>query len=129
MKHLTDYIEKKQSKAFKKYGAFFAFGQKQFNEKRKEGVKYMNLGLGLICPSENASKLCEKLNKISKKGIKQDLRENGVDGVIVRELYNHECFYSGEWRNAIDALEGYNITEEQIYQAYCKELINQEDED
>ena len=37
-------------------GAFFAFSQSQFDEQKKEGVIYVSMGAGLICPKENADK-------------------------------------------------------------------------
>lgn len=52
-----------------KHGAFWAFGDKQFEEKRVEGVKYCQLYAGLICPVDNYTALAEdlglKLKKVS----------------------------------------------------------------
>ena len=53
MKYLINYIEEAQTKAFEKAGAFFAFSDKQFEEQKKEGVRYSYMGAGLICPKEN----------------------------------------------------------------------------
>lgn len=64
--------EKKESKIdviMKKYGAFWAFGNKQFEEQRQEGVQYCQLYTGLICPVDNhkalAADLGLKLKKVS----------------------------------------------------------------
>ena len=46
-------------KLFKDTGAFFAFSNEQVDEQKQEGVKYVSLGAGMICPKENASRLCE----------------------------------------------------------------------
>ena len=51
----------------KKYGAFFAFGNAQFDEQRKEGVKYASLGAGLICPVDTYRELCKELGLKLKK--------------------------------------------------------------
>jgi hypothetical protein len=64
MKFLSDYMNENQSALFAKTGSFFAFGQKQFDEKKKEGVVYVNMGGGLICPKENAKQLNDGLNDI-----------------------------------------------------------------
>jgi hypothetical protein len=40
MKYLTDYTQEAQTKLFEEKGVFFAFSNKQFEEQRKEGIKY-----------------------------------------------------------------------------------------
>lgn len=45
----------------KKYGAFWAFGEEQFDEQKKYGVKYVSFGMGLMCPKENVQKLNSEL--------------------------------------------------------------------
>ena len=61
--------EDKTAIIMKKYGAFFAFGNAQFDEQRKEGIKYVSLGMGLIAQADNYRELCEemglKLKKVS----------------------------------------------------------------
>lgn len=118
MKYLSDYIEEAQSKAFKDNGAFFAFSDDQFYEKRVEGVTYVSCGIGLICPKENAKKLMDELDIIAKKGMEQDLRENGKDGVIERELSNYECYYTGDITDAVDSLIDYGITGDDVIAVY-----------
>lgn len=114
MKYLQDYQEAAQSEAFRKYGAFFAFSSKQFHEQRKEGVKYTHLGLGLICPSDNAKTLTDALKSINEAAIKQDMVENGKKAIIWRELANHECQISGHPEACLEKLAGYPITKEEI---------------
>ena len=48
MKYLSHYTEEATTKLLTKYNGFFAFGQKQFDEAKKEGVKYVDRGAGLI---------------------------------------------------------------------------------
>ena len=126
MKHLQDYQEAKQSELFTKTGSFFAFGDKQFNEAKKEGIKYVSLGAGLICPKETVKELITGLNAISKKAIAKDLKENGKEAIIIRELHNHECFYTGDYLNAVNSLKGYGFSIDEIRQAYNKEKTNVE---
>lgn len=63
MKYLSHYLEEAQTKAFEKAGAFFAFSNSQFDEKKKDGVKYVDMGAGLICPKENMVTLARELNQ------------------------------------------------------------------
>lgn len=118
MKYLSDYLRDEQTRIFNENGAFFAFGNAQFEERRKEGVTYTQLGSGLIVPVENAEKVSDALEVCLKNGIESDIAENGIDGVIRRELNNHECFYDGDLSRCVEALEGYNISLEQIVSVY-----------
>lgn len=121
MKYLINYIEEAQTKAFNKAGAFFAFSDKQFDEQKKEGVEYSHIGAGLICPKENCKSLVEALGAIHKAGMEQDLKENTKEGVIKRELANHEAYYTGSIDSTFDALEAYGITAQEILTVFRTE--------
>ena len=132
MKYLTDYIEDKQTEAFNKAGAFFAFSDEQFEEQEVKGVKYTSLGVGLICPVDNGIELIKTLDNIVKNGIKQDLKENGKRNIIERELENHEFAYHHELEQTIEALSDYPITEkeiEEVGRGYLKEFYKREEEE
>lgn len=118
MKYLNDYTQEETTKAFEKAGAFFAFSDKQFEEKKKEGIKYMSCGAGLICPELTAKQLMKDLDDVEKNGIKQDLEENGPEKIIARELRNHEAFYTGDISSTMDALDGYGFSKEKIVEVY-----------
>ncbi|WP_075344098.1 DUF7659 family protein [Tenacibaculum agarivorans] len=124
MKSLCDYVSKKQSELFKTTGTFFAFSGQQFEESRIKGEKYTQFPGGMFCLSEHADTLLEGLKQIQKEGIQQDLEENGVDKIIVRELYNYETFLTYDLADVIEALEDYPITKEQIELAFEKEKGN-----
>lgn len=126
MKTLSSFTEAPQSQLFAQLGAFFAFGQAQFDEKRKESVDYVSLSSGLIVPKENAKALITGLSEITSKGIAQDLAENGREAIIRRELLNYECFYVGSVTDAAEALESYGITLDEINAVYRKMLANEE---
>lgn len=53
----------KISQVLSKYGAFWAFGEAQFNEQKQEGIKYISLGAGLICPKDNFQDFKNELDK------------------------------------------------------------------
>lgn len=121
MKYLNDYTEDQINKIMEQYGAFFAFSNQQFDEKKKEGIKYVSCGAGLICPKDNAMQLMKDVIDVGQKGRKQDIQENGHEAIIKRELINHEAYYTGDVDSTVDALDGYNITREAIVAIYNKE--------
>ncbi|HBB9944267.1 hypothetical protein JHS95_23485 [Vibrio parahaemolyticus] len=123
MKYLSDYTQQPQTALFDELGAFFAFSNKQFDEAKKEGIEYVSLGMGMIVPKNNAKKLVERLEEIQKEGIKQDIAENGKEAIIRRELFNHECFYTGDICDCVEKLDEYGYSYDDIYQVYshiCK---------
>lgn len=124
MKYLSDYSKDGITDLLNKLGGFYAFSDAQYNEVKREGVEYVSLGMGLICPKENAKALQEGLIEVSKNAIQQDLKENGKENIIKRELSNHEAYYTGEISDTYGALVAYGITEAEIYEVYRKELPN-----
>jgi hypothetical protein len=128
MKHLSDYTQEAQTAAFDKAGAFFAFGTEQFKEKQKEGVKYVSMGAGLICPKDTAKGLHEDLSRAANEGIQADIKENGVNNIIIRELSNYETYYTGDISDTVSALSGYDITDEQVQTVYLSERKNHYDD-
>lgn len=118
MKYLSDYTENGISEALEKFGGFFAFSDKQFNEAKKEGVKYTQIGHCLICPVENAIALSKAIIEVHDRAVQQDLQENGKDAIIERELYNYEAFYTGEIDDTVDAVKVYGFTHDDVLLVY-----------
>lgn len=118
MKYLSNYMEEKQTAAFNDAGAFFAFSTKQFEESKKEGINYMNVGSGLICPEDKARELIARLELIHKEAIKQDIEENGIENIIERELHNHEAGYTMEIDDTFEALRAYGITKAEVIKKF-----------
>jgi hypothetical protein len=88
MKTLNNYTEQPIAEAMTKAGAFFAFGNKQFDEQKKEGIKYISMGMGLICPKENADQLAKDMDEAIKKGkadYKADLKAR-ADALKIEQL-------------------------------------------
>ena len=128
MKYLSNYIEDKQTALFDRLGIFFAFSNKQFDEGKKEGVKYSSLGSGIICPVGKSEEFYDCLDKIVKAGIHQDICENGSENIIKRELSNHECYYTGDVSDCVDKLVDYGITKDQILIVFRDERANHYDD-
>ena len=118
---ITKITQDKVSELFERKGAFFAFSNEQFKEAQKPGVKYVSLPGGMICPAVHAKSIFTDLDKIYAEGIQEDLKVNGKTKVIIRELYNHEAFYTGDLDTVLDALVGYGVTIEEVQSAYQSE--------
>ena len=57
MKYLNDYTQDAISKVIKDNGGFFAFSNKQFEENKQDGIKYVRLYGGLISPKNNVKNI------------------------------------------------------------------------
>lgn len=110
MKYLQDYVNEKQTQALDKAGAIFAFSMEQFNESKKEGVKYVNAGMGMLCPKDTIDELIADLNRIHEEGMQEDIRENGLEKIILRELNNHEAYYTRDLHDTFEAVKDYGVT-------------------
>jgi hypothetical protein len=122
MKYLSEYTQDAQTAAFDKAGAFFAFGGSQLAAQRVPGVAYCDMGAGLVCPRDNAKELALRLATIQADGIAADIRENGVEAIIRRELENHEAYYTGTTGDTADSLAGYGIETSEIKRVFQGEL-------
>jgi hypothetical protein len=111
-------MEEQQTKVFNDTGSFFAFSPAQFEKQKQEGVVYVSVGSGLICPQEHAFNVVEKLDSIYTTAIAEDLDENGKEGVIERELANHEAYYTCSIQDTLQALKDYGITNAEILAVY-----------
>lgn len=119
---LSKYIEKEQTACFEKHGVFFAFSSKQFDEQKVEGVSYAVLGAGVVCPADNAEAFLEDHKNIVKKGMALDIKENGKEAIIHRELCNYECYYTGDYIDAMIILRDYGFTEEEVKEVFLEKL-------
>lgn len=126
MKYLSNYTEEAMSKLWEETGAFFCFSDDQFNSQRKEGIEYVSLGAGLVSPKDKIRQVIEGMDRVRTEGIKKDKEENGKENIIKRELYNYECFYTGDYSDAVSALTEYGYSEEDVKEGYRKERENAE---
>lgn len=76
----------------------------------------------MYAPTVNAKALAEAIDNVVTTGIQMDIKENGKEYVILRELRNYECFYSWDLHDCICALSDYPITEEEIETAFHKHV-------
>ena len=121
MKYLQNYSEEKINKTIKNNGGFFAFSNKQFNENKKDGIIYCRLYSGLIVPKNKADYIIKQIDKISKKAIKQDIKENGIKNIIFRDCKNLELQFSYNGIEEImNYLKDYNFNKKDIEKYYNK---------
>jgi hypothetical protein len=114
MKTLSSYTEARTTELLNSTGAFFAFGQKQMDEQKVEGITYTSMGGGLIVPIVNAAQFADGFKTIMSESIAQDIAENGKPAIIRRELANHEAQITSDISDTVEALEGYGISEEEV---------------
>ena len=71
-----------------KHGAFWAFSNSQFDEQKREGVKYISLGAGLVCPIDNAKILSKELDETIKlvKKEEKDKRDARAKALKIEKL-------------------------------------------
>lgn len=100
---LNKYFDAELTKLLEKYNGFFAFSNKQFDEAKKEGHKYISLDGGLLLgrPADSeltgqqwADKFFEEMEVITKESARLDLEEFGLERIIRYELDNHETQYT-----------------------------------
>jgi len=119
---MSELVQKEVSKAIEKHGVFFAFSSKQFDEGKKEGVKYVDMGGGCLCPKENVEAFINDMDSGAKKGIKNDVHKYGAKKIIAREYFNHECQITNDTRDMRDALVNHI---EQYPQLFTEILIKE----
>ena len=124
MLYLSEIMENRQTELFNKKQVFFAFGNDQFKEgmekhKIPKETKMVKMGAGMFCPSENAKDVINQMDNIYKESIKEDMKQ-GKDKVILRELSNHECFWTGDITDCVEKLSDYPIKEDEIIKVYRK---------
>lgn len=124
MKYLQDYMEARQSQLFEETDSFFAFSQKQFDEGKKEGIKYVQMGGGMFTNQKHVEKVINGLERIYKESIEQDIADHGYTAIIRRELSNHEAYYTGDITSTVEALEGYKIPTELIRLCFRDKTAN-----
>lgn len=118
-------VEEKQTDLFNKNLAFFAFSDSQVEEARArlnivDGTQLVSLGAGLIAPRSNVPAIAKGLKLIQaekKLMIKEKL---DMVKVILYELNNYECFYTGDISEAVEVLSAYGVTHDEVLAVYKK---------
>lgn len=115
IRDLKQELQDNMTKLFNDYGVFFAFSKEQFDKQKKDGVKYLDGGAGMLIPKDAVKEFRCKLDKLyldfdNKILSNEDLKNK----YILYELLNHEAFYTGDYYETFERLgEGYTIEEVQ----------------
>ncbi len=112
--------QKRLEKLSDEVGLFWAFSNEQFDEGKKKnpvekGEKYTSIGAGGYLPSKNVQKWIDGMKAVEKwtKEAKKDATE-----VILYELNNYECFYTGDIEDALPRLHDLGYTTEEVKKVY-----------
>ena len=114
---ITKEAEEKTNKLIEATGLIFAFSNKQFDEQKKEGVKYVSIGAGGLVPKENIDIFSKGMEEIMS-WKKLEMKKLKPEFLIEYELSNHECYYTGSIEDALEVLKEYDITREQVMEVY-----------
>lgn len=114
--------QEKFNKLIDEMGVFYAFSVKQFKEKKREGVKYYDIGAGMFCPQENFEELERRWEELIENSTKEALENCEVIDIIVYELANHEYCITYDLTDTREALSEFNFSNEQYKEAIKKYL-------
>jgi len=120
--------EEAVTKAITDNKVFFAFNNQQFTEGLKkiqlqEGDKIRSIGAGGYIPKSMYNNFTDTIDKIDA-DYKVAIKNNKLRyKEIIYELYNHECFYTGDIQDCLDAL-GEDYTDKEVQSIYNSERKN-----
>ena len=103
--------------AMERAGVFWAFSKEQFEENKTpkaDDEKYVSIGLGGYMPKSKLErfKLDVRAANAWKKFATKRLNPEEREAEILYELNNYEAFYTGDIRDAYDALKDWYTLEE-----------------
>jgi hypothetical protein len=123
---LSTIIQDRLTKLFEKHQLFFCFDQKTFYNKRLKNVEYASVLSGGYLPKVHALPFRDDYKDLIEKGIKEHIALIPKRKLIQDALSNHECYYTGEIDDAIEALADYGITDEEIREVYSSTYQEQD---
>ena len=122
MSLLSKYLDPLYNGLLEKHGVFFAFSDSQYEEQAKKGVEYVRLEFGAFAPKANAKKFIDESVEAHEEAIKEMKKHNTKDEIILSELFNYECFYTGDYSQVIDIVGNYGFNADDVYNVYRDNL-------
>ena len=110
MKSISELKKEQQDKLsaiFEKYGIFFAFNAKQFNQQKEKGVKYVSGNMGMIIPKDRVDDFHAAYQQYSKECVAEHQKHIPMDNYIAYELANYEALYTGDMTEAFGAVQAF----------------------
>ena len=89
-------------------------------KQKKENIKYVSRGAGLYHEVGKSKEFDADYQLAIKEAIEQDLKENGKEAIIERELQNYECYYTYDINEAVIKLSDYGITYDEVKAIFNK---------
>lgn len=114
---------------FTPYWAFFAIGQKQFDEALawRDPDDIVSCWNCLYAPAEFAQQMLEDFDAHIESERLRRLDEVGLKNIILYELNNYECYYTWEIEDALPILESYGATADQVWALFKNKNADIED--
>lgn len=105
---------------FKPYWAFFAFGKKQFEEwlNGRDPKDFCDCWMWLVAPKKVAKQMLQDFDAHNEAERLRRLEEVWLKNIILYELSNHECYYTGDIEDVLPLLEWYGATREQVQKLF-----------
>ena len=119
----TQFLQDGLTEIFNKTGSFFAFSDAQFEKNKNPELphtEYYAMGSGLYCPKKNIDIFHSQYDQLIAENKKKVLGIYTKEQIILEELLNHECFYTGDYSDILEIMEGYDITEEEVKAVFKK---------
>ncbi len=117
--------EQKRTALMTQCGLFWAFSNEQFTQNKtplEPGEKYVSIGAGGYLPKGKLDAFLDGMKEISKwKKTEIKKKKELKHEHILYELNNHECFYTGDIQDAVDALP---YSRAEVMDVYLKEQGN-----
>lgn len=132
---LKEEYDKKYNEELNKTGIFWAFNNEQFEEnkthKNVPDNEYLSIGAGGYIHKSNKFKLDYFLNVTLPKMKREFTSKIDMKDLIEYELDNHECYYTSNISEAVDAVYDFyelpkNEIEDKVAEVY-KEKLNRFD--
>lgn len=127
IRDLKQELQDKMTKLFDDYGVFFAFSKDQFDKQKKDGVKYLDGGAGMLIPKDIAKEFQDEYNKLYLDFDNKILSDKELKNkYILYQLLNHEAFYTGDYYETFERLgKGYTI--EEVKAVYIQNMDKYQD--
>ena len=127
-KTLKQIKQDEQTKIIKNNGGFFAFNDEQYKQQKKQNTIYVNMGVGLICPKNNAKTLKKELDDLNKKAIKKQMETQSIKDIVFKNCFNYELQYSyNGFEELKEILQDYPIKETELslyYNQFIDHCVN-----
>lgn len=128
------WVQEEQTKLFEKYGVGFCFGNKQFEEYKKEqrdnGYEgdFVALMAGMVAHKDNYKEFLDELGNCHQECKRRTREEYTMDEYIEDRMCDHETYYTGSWYdiNLVDDVRGTypEATKHDFYRVYMETINN-----